>query len=258
MTDPLHVHQDGRVHRLTLNRPSSGNAVDQDLADAFAVAVRSLTDEPEPQIVVLTAAGTQFCAGGDVHAVATADDPAAYLRRLATTMHDALIALRESPHTVVAAVHGAAAGAGLALVLNADLVVAADTAVFLSAYAAVGLTPDCGVSYLLPRVIGPRRAAELAITGRVLDADTAQDWGLVNDVVPAEELGPAVHALVARLSEGSSHAPSRTLALMRREDLGLAAQLEAELDGLAAQIASPDTITRMERFLNRSQEKNAR
>lgn len=252
MNAPIAVRQTGVVYRLTLDRAPVGNAIDQDLADAFAAAVHRIAREPDPHVVVLAAAGGQFCAGGDVRAVAAAVDPAAYLHRLAATMHEALVALRESPHIVVAAVQGAAAGAGLALVLNADLVIASDAAVFLSAYAAVGLTPDCGVSYLLPRVVGPRRAAQLAIEGRVLTAAEALEWGLVTDVVAADDLDGAVDSLIARLSAGSMTAASRTLVLLKRDELDFASQLDAELDGLATQIALADTRERIDRFLTRS------
>lgn len=253
----VEVRREGEVHRLTLNRPTAGNAIDQPLADAFAAAVHAIVAEPEPQIVVLSAEGTQFCAGGDVRAVATAEDPAAYLHRLAATMHDALRTLRRGPHTVVAAVQGAAAGAGLALVLHADIVIASERAMFLSAYAGVGLTPDCGVSRLLPRTVGPRRATELCIAGRVLDATEARDWGLVNTVVPDGELAATTEDLVARLAAGPAWAQSRTLALLRREDLDLSEQLDAELDGLGAQIALPDTRELMARLLARSERKGS-
>lgn len=252
--DVLNVQRSGRVHRLTLRRPQAGNALNQQLADAFAEAVRGLLRETEPQVMLIAAEGRQFCAGGDVQAVATADDPGAYLTKLASTMHDALEPLAASPHLVVAAVQGAAAGAGLALALNADLVIASDRSVFLSAYAGVGLTPDCGVSHLLPKVVGPRRAAELALTGRVLSAAEAQDWGLVNTVVAASDLDATVEALIDRLTAGPAWAQSRTLGLLKRDDADYREHLDAELDGLAAQIALPDTLQRMHRFLSRSKE----
>ncbi|WP_396655696.1 enoyl-CoA hydratase/isomerase family protein [Microbacterium sp.] len=245
----LSVTRTGDVWRLTLRRPHAGNAVDQRLADAFAATVAELVAEDEPQLVVLASEGSQFCTGGDVTAVATAADPGAYLVRLAATMHDALEALRASAHIVVAAVQGAAAGAGLALVLNADLVVASEQAVFLSAYAGVGLTPDCGVTHLLPATVGPRRAAELTLTGRVLTAPEARDWGIVNTVV--DDLSGHLDALLEQLTAGPRWAQSRTLRLLGRDDLDFHDHLAAELEGLAAQIALPDTVQRLHRFIDR-------
>nr|WP_274636957.1 enoyl-CoA hydratase/isomerase family protein [Microbacterium bovistercoris] len=254
----LDATRSGRVHTLTLRRPHAGNAIDQEMAAAISAAVGAVVADAEPQIVVLKGEGSQFCVGGDVQAVTTADDPAGYLHRLAATMHDALASLHESPHIVVAAVQGAAAGAGLALVLNADLVVASERAVFLSAYAGVGLTPDCGVSHLLPRIVGLRRAVELTITGRVLTATEARDWGLVNTVVPVDDFDDTVAALVERLAAGPAWAQARTLGLLGRDDLDFRTQLDAELDGLGAQIALPDTVQRMDRFLSGSTQKGTR
>jgi 2-(1,2-epoxy-1,2-dihydrophenyl)acetyl-CoA isomerase len=257
MTEPLLVQRGHRVVRIVLNRPDSGNALNQELADAFAREVALIVADTDSHIVVIQSTGPVFCAGGDVTAVATADDPGVYLTRLAATMHDALVALRDSPHVVVARVHAAAAGAGLALVLNADLVVASARAVFLSAYVGVGLTPDCGVSRLLPQVIGPRRAAELAITNRVLTADEALSWGLINEVAEPDALDARVDQLVAQLAEGPASAHSRTLALMRSTDSTYAEHLADEVDGLAAQIALDDTRARMAAFLSRSERKKA-
>lgn len=256
--DVLGVERSGRVHRISLRRPQAGNALNQQLADAFAGAVQDLLAESEPQLVILTGEGSQFCAGGDVQAVATAADPGAYLAKLAATMHDALDPLAASPHLVIAVVQGAAAGAGLALALNADLVIASGRAVFLSAYAGVGLTPDCGVSRLLPKAVGLRRATELALMGRVLSAQEAQEWGIVNTVVATDALDASVEALVGRLAAGPAWAQSHTLGLLKRDDATYREHLDAELDGLAAQIALADTTERMQRFLSRSKDKAAK
>lgn len=251
------TERDGRIHRIRLNRAAAGNAIDQSVAEQFATAVDAVVADAEPHIVVLSSQGTQFCVGGDVRAVVAAADPAAYLHRLASTMHGALTALRRSPHVVVAQVQGAAAGAGLGLVLNADIVVASADAVFLSAYAGVGLTPDCGVSHLLPRIVGPRRATELTLMGRRIDAAEALAWGLITTVVPAERLATAVDETLQRLAAGPAEAQSHTLHLLSRGDLDFATYLDAELDGLAAQIALDDTRERLNRFLARTEERPA-
>lgn len=255
--DTIVIQREGRVIRLGLSRPSVGNAINQELATAFSKSAAEIAAESEPHIVLLSSTGPLFCAGGDVQAVATADDPGAYLTLLASTMHEGLVALRDSPHIVVARVHAAAAGAGLALVLNADLVVASSTAVFLSAYAGVGLTPDCGVTRLLPEVIGPRRATELTLTNRVLSASEALSWGLVNEVVEADELDARTEELIHLLAGGPGFAQSRTLALLRSRDSPLAQHLDAEVAGLAAQIALEDTRSRMAAFLARSERKKS-
>ena len=132
-----------------------------------------------------------------------AADKAAYLRELAKTLEAGLRAMSELPIPVIAAVQGAVAGAGLAVVLNADVVVASRSTKFLTAYAGIGLTPDCGVSYLLPRAVGQQRALELALTGRVLSADEALEWGLIAQVVDADDLRAAADDLVARVASGA-------------------------------------------------------
>lgn len=244
----------GRIHWLALRRSHAGNALNRELSDAFADAVSHLLTETEQHILVIAAEGTQFCVGGDVQAVAAAADPARYLDTLAATMHDALEPLPASPHLVMAVVQGAASRVGLALALNADLMTASDRAAFLSAYASVGLTPDCGISRLLPKVIGPRRAVELALTGRVLSAHEAQEWGMVNVVAPLEELEASVEALVGRLAAGPVCARSRTSGLLKRNDRTYREHFDAELDGLAAQIVLADTTERIHRCLSRSKD----
>ncbi|MFE4667521.1 enoyl-CoA hydratase/isomerase family protein [Streptomyces sp. NPDC056716] len=173
---------EGPVARLTLERPKSANAFDLATARAFAAAVREAADE-DVLAVCLTGRGGRFCAGGDVRSVARARDRGAHIHELATCLGEALHRLRELPKPVVAAVQGAVAGAGIAVMLSADVIVAERSTKFLMAYAAMGLTPDCGASVLLPRAVGQQRALELALTGRTLTASEALSWGLVTEVV---------------------------------------------------------------------------
>jgi len=249
----LRVTRSGRVHRLTLNRPHVGNALNQGLAEAFRAEVTTIAAADQPQIVVLKSTGSLFCAGGDLGEVLNAGDPEAYLTELASTMAAAVATMRQWSHLLVAQVQGAAAGAGLALVLNSDLVIAADTATFLSAYTRVGLTPDCGLSALLPAVVGPRRAAELTLTNRKLTAAEAHRWGMVNEVVAADELGPRVDAVAEQLAAGASHAQAGTNALLKTADRRpYDDHLRAEVDNLAHQIRLDDTLERLHQFLYRS------
>ena len=141
------------IARVTLNRPGQSNAFDLDTAREFSSVVERIAAS-EARAVLLTGNGPRFCAGGDVASMVVADDRAAYLRELATTLEAGLRAMSELPIPVIAAVQGAVAGAGLAVVLNADVVLASRSTKFLTAYAGIGLTPDCGVSYLLPRAVG--------------------------------------------------------------------------------------------------------
>ena len=167
------------IARITLNRPEQSNAFDLDAAREFCTVIER-TAQSSARVVLLTGNGPRFCAGGDVASMVAAEDQANYLRVLAETLEAGLRSMSELPVPVVAAVQGAVAGAGLAVILNADVVVAAKPTKFLTAYAGIGLTPDCGVSYLLPRAIGQQRALELALTGRVIAADEALAWGLID------------------------------------------------------------------------------
>jgi 2-(1,2-epoxy-1,2-dihydrophenyl)acetyl-CoA isomerase len=203
------------VARITLCRPSVSNAIDLPTAVEFAASVRRAA-AAGVRALVIEAEGLRFCAGGDVSAMVAAVDRAAYVFELATVFGEALEELAELPIPVVAAVQGAVAGAGLALVLSCDLAVAATSATFVMAYAGIGLTPDCGVSFLLPRVIGQQRALQLALTGRRLDADTAMAWGLVSDVVAAADLDGSVRELVARLAAGPTAALGQAKRLIRQ------------------------------------------
>lgn len=206
--------QDG-VASIAFARPAASNSLDLATASSFGAAVERAAADVEVRVVLLTGDGTRFCAGGDVGSMAAADDPAAYLEELATTLDDALQRLGSMAKPVVAAVQGAVAGAGMAVVLTADLVIAARGTKFLTAYATIGLTPDCGLSWLLPRAVGQQRALELALTGRVLTADEARTWGLVSVVVEDDALGEEATAIAGRLAKASPFALGQARRLIR-------------------------------------------
>lgn len=208
----LRVAKDGAIARVTLNRPAAGNALDLELARALRDSARTLSADETCAVVLIEAEGALFCGGGDLAGMSAAPSPAEYVRELAGTVHEALLTFAESDKVLVGAVQGAAAGGGFGIVLNCDYVVASERASFVSAYAKVGLSPDCGSSYLLPRVVGPTRATEFALAGRVLDAPTALDWGVVNVVEPAEGVGPAAW----RVAEKISRIPARARAASKR------------------------------------------
>lgn len=232
------------VATVRLARPDAGNALDLPTALALREAVAGFTEPAASgmlRCVVLRSSGRLFCAGGDVRAMAAAPDRTAFVAELAGVLHDALTGLRSLPVPVVAAVQGPAAGAGLGLVLAADVVVASDRATFLAAYAAVGLSPDCGVSALLPRVVGPRRAARLLLTGMRLDASTALEWGLVGQVCAADDLDVEVDAAVARIVAQPSVALGEAARLLRAApDRPYAEQLADEAATIARLSTTPD------------------
>ncbi len=225
----------GGVATIRLARPDAGNAVDLPTALALRDAVAWIAGATERvHVVVIRADGRLFCAGGDVRAMAAAPERRAFVAELAGVLHEVLSALRALPTPVVAVVQGAAAGAGVGLVLASDVVLAADHATFVAAYPSVGLSPDCGVSALLPAAVGTRRAALFLLTGTPIDAATALDWGLVTEVCPAETLDARAGEVVAAIAALPREAVGEAARLLRRSgERTYAAQLADEAATIA-------------------------
>jgi 2-(1,2-epoxy-1,2-dihydrophenyl)acetyl-CoA isomerase len=202
------------VATVELNRPEAANALDLPLAERLGTVVDRLGGE-DVRAVLVIGAGKRFCAGGDVPSFLASDDPPAYVEELASTADRALQLLAELDKPVVAAVHGAVAGAGLAVMLSCDLVVAAAGTKFVTAYAGIGLTPDCGLSWLLPRAVGQQRALELLLTARTLTAEEARDWGLVTEVVDDSAVRDRGRELAASLAGGPAVAFGQARRLVR-------------------------------------------
>lgn len=202
------------VATIELNRPEAANALDLPLAERLGVVVDEVAGD-RVRAVLVTGAGKRFCAGGDVRSFLASDDPAAYVEQLATTADRVLQRLAALDKPVVAAVHGAVAGAGLAVMLSCDLVIAGAGTKFVTAYAGIGLTPDCGLSWLLPRAIGQQRALELLLTPRTLTAAEARDWGLVTEVVDDVEVLTRGRAVATALATGPAAAYGQARRLVR-------------------------------------------
>ncbi|MCZ4551036.1 enoyl-CoA hydratase/isomerase family protein [Gordonia rubripertincta] len=203
------------IARVILNRPESLNAINMATARALGNALGQISDDQEVRAVVLSGNGRAFCAGGDVGEMADAADRNLYMRELADTMHRALIELYDLPVPVVAQVHGTAAGAGLGIVLAADFVIASGSAQFLTAYTRIGLTPDCGVSYLLPMTIGPRNASSMLLSNTRLKAPRALEWGLITSVCDEPTLPSTAFELARSLSIAAHPATGSSRRLLR-------------------------------------------
>jgi 2-(1,2-epoxy-1,2-dihydrophenyl)acetyl-CoA isomerase len=240
------------VARIVLNRPEMSNALDARAARELQRAVDAARSEAA-RCVVVTGAGPRFCVGGDLRTFVGSRDAAATLFDTAVLAESALRALGELPKPVVVGVHGAVAGAGLSFILNADLVMAARSTRFVMAYAAVGLTPDCGVSYLLPRVVGQRRALQMALRGTVLTAPEALNWGLVSEIVDDEELGARVQQLGRELAAGPSAALAEAKRLIRGSwTTDRSANALDEARTIAVALDRDEAQARIAGFLNRS------
>ena len=201
--ETLIVERRGGIARLTLNRPETANGITLRMAEELAAAATSFADDPSVRAVLLAGAGARFCGGGDVKGFAALGDGLGHhIREITVPLHAAISQLVRLDAPVICAVQGSAAGAGMGLVAAADLVIAAESARFVMAYTGIGLTPDGGTSYFLPRLVGVRRALELAITNRVLSASEALDWGIVTQVVPDAELTAAAGTLAETIAAG--------------------------------------------------------
>jgi 2-(1,2-epoxy-1,2-dihydrophenyl)acetyl-CoA isomerase len=246
---PVLLEIDGGVARLTLNRPEAANAIDVPLARALHDATSRLAETEGLRVVLLTGAGDRFCGGGDVRAFSKSEDVGAMLEDVLSYLHPAVAALGELDAPVVAAVQGSAAGAGLALVAGADLVLAAYSTKFVMAYTGIGLVPDGGSTWYLPRIVGVRRALELALTNWVLSADEAHEWGLVTRVVPDSELVEKTDAFVAQLAGGPTHAYGAAKRLLRTSlSMSLENQLALEATEMVAAGRTADGIEGVRAF----------
>jgi 2-(1,2-epoxy-1,2-dihydrophenyl)acetyl-CoA isomerase len=214
----------GGVATITLNRPQAYNAFTAQMHRDLADALKQVERDELVRCVVLIGAGKAFCSGQDLKDLAPGQSFGTLVRE---RFNPLVLRLRAMPKPIIAAVNGVAAGAGMSLALACDLRVAVDTARFVAAFANVGLVPDTGMSYFLPRLIGPTRALELCMTGGTLDAATAYDYGMLNAVASADEFPAAVRQLAERLADG----PARALGLIKRSlDLAQSTTLEQALD----------------------------
>ncbi|HYL10320.1 MAG TPA: enoyl-CoA hydratase-related protein [Candidatus Acidoferrales bacterium] len=196
--------RDAGVLTLTLNRPDRLNALNPELGVALSQAVAQAAHDPAVRVVVLTGAGRAFCAGGDLAAIQDARNRGAVaeLEPLLRAGQKMVLTLRTMRQPVIAAVNGAAAGGGMNIALAADIRIAAENAVFGQSFAKVGLFPDYGGTFLLPRLVGESRAAEMFYTGELMDAQTALRMGVVNHVVPANHLAAETRALANKIAQG--------------------------------------------------------
>jgi len=233
---PLLIEREGAVARLVLNRPEQGNAINLELARALVDATRQLAEEGSVRCVVLTGTGRLFCAGGDITAFAASPEGRGRsLRQLADTLHDAVRSLATMPKPLVVVVNGPAAGAGLSLAMLGDIVLAGASAHFTAAYASVGLSPDGGMSWLLPRLVGLRRAQEIVLANRRIGAEEAVSIGLVTRIVADTDLAAEAAAVAERMVA----APTEAIGAARRLLLEAPTRsLSDHLDIEAASIAA--------------------
>jgi len=213
---PVLLDFGGGIAHLRLNRPEAANGMSVELLKALHEAIMQCHAMSDLRVLLLSGEGKNFCAGGDVQTFAAQGEKLPeYVRPATAYLQNAVAALMRLEAPVVIAVQGfAAGGGGFGLVCAADMVVAADMAKFLAGATRVGMAPDAGVSVTLPRLVGLRKATEILLTNPVIPADEALGLGIVNRVVPEEQLGEAAMALAKQLAEGAPLALAATKRLL--------------------------------------------
>lgn len=244
--------RDDGVVTVTMNRPDRLNALNQQMVEDLRAAFEGLAKAP-PRVMILTGAGRGFCAGADLLA-STFDGPGAKGEVVAQRMLDHFnpmtAALYAVPCPKIAAVNGVAAGGGASLALLCDLVVAAKSASFIQVFGPkLGLVPDLGGTWVLPRLAGRARARGMALLGDKIDAETAVDWGMIWQAVDDDQLGAAVGALADRLKSGPTQAFHRIgVELDAALDNDLPTQLERERQAQRQLASSPDFTEALQAF----------
>jgi 2-(1,2-epoxy-1,2-dihydrophenyl)acetyl-CoA isomerase len=227
------------VLTLTLNRPEALNAFTVEMKEALLAALKDAARDKSVRVAILTGAGRAFCAGQDLKERQGPDvnDLGTELR---TRYNPIISAMRRLEKPIIGAINGVAAGAGISIAMACDIVIASDKASFTEAFVRVGLVPDTGSSWFLPRLVGYQRAAQMMFTGDPVDAATAERIGLINRVVPAEALMDEANALAARLAQAAPIALALAKrALNRALDSGLdeTLEFEAQLQSIAGRSA---------------------
>lgn len=253
MSDPVEFALAGGIATLTLNRPEQGNTIDLAMARALLEAALRCDEDEAIRCVVLTGRGRLFCGGGDIGSFASASDSiGSFLSELAGTLHMALSRLMRMRKPLVTLVNGPAAGAGFSLAIAGDIALAARSAHFTPAYTGVGLSPDGGMSWRLPRLVGMRRAQEIILTNRRVPSDEAVAIGLVTGVVDDDKLAEAGAKAAAELAAGPTAALGAARGLLLESlETPLEALLEREARSIAALGRTEDSRSRVSAFLAR-------
>lgn len=257
-SSPLLYDVTDGVATLTLNRPDRLNALDVAITDALADRLSTLAGDSAIRAVILTGAGRAFMAGGDIGMFARliaetdrADRPAqmAPLIAKANRVTQTLITM---PQPTLAAIEGPCVGFGLSLMMACDLAIASESASFALGYGGIGTSPDGGATWLLPRLVGRRRAAEIALLGESFTAQQAADWGLLTRVCADGTALTAASGMAARLAVGAGAAQARTKHLLNTsEQSSLTDQMQAEAEAFAASSATDDFEEGVAAFLDR-------
>lgn len=245
------------IGSIVFNRPDALNALSPEMTDGFIEATGRFERDPAVRCVVIRGAGDHFMAGGDIKGFqkSLSEDRAGHVAKLemrVVKVHQAIYHLRRMAKPVLASVQGAAAGFGLSVVLASDLAIAAEDSVFTLAYRHIGLSADGGATYFLPRIVGERRALEIALLGERFTAQHALEIGILNRMVPRADLTEETAALARRLADGPTVALGKAKQLIRCSlDNSWDEQSHREAEGLAAAAATEDHLEGVAAFVEK-------
>jgi enoyl-CoA hydratase/carnithine racemase len=246
--ETLIVDRDGAVLTVTLSRPARKNALDPQMAAELLELFRSVPQDSEVRVVVITGAGDAFCSGADLAPTAEQSHALTRMREI----HRVAQALHDIPQPTIARINGVAAGAGLNIALGCDLTVASTEARFSEIFARRGLSTDFGGAWLLPRLVGLHRAKELALLAEILPASEAERLGLVNRVVPPEDLDAVVSEWAQRLAAGPPIALAQTKAMLNQSvESSWEQMLAAEGTAQTVNFGTSDTAEAMRAFFEK-------
>ncbi|WP_031298796.1 enoyl-CoA hydratase/isomerase family protein [Sphingobium lactosutens] len=249
----VQILRDGAVATILMNRPDAGNALDLDTSRELLDAAVAVDCDDTVRAVLLASEGKLFCAGGDISGFASAGDRVAQLVSMETAyLHGAVSRLARMNKPLVVAVQGFAAGAGFSLAMLGDIVIAAQGAQFTLAYTGIGLTPDGGASWLLPKLVGLRKAQEMILLNPRLSAQQALESGLITRVVPDLELKEEAQRVVQQLASGPTRAFGRVRDLLLDSYAdGLESHLEQEVRGIMNSANDADSKGAIAAFLEK-------
>jgi len=241
------------VAHITLNRPDAANSINEEMGKDLMHAALRCDEDPEIRAVLVSGAGKIFSGGGDLKAFTAKGDQLPYhVKEITTYLHAAMSRLTRMDAPVVAAVHGAVAGAGMSIAIACDIVVAAETTRFMVAYTRAGLVPDGSSTYFLPRIVGLKRALELTLTNRMFSAQEALQWGLVTRVVPDNELLAQARAIAIQLAAGPTQAYGISKRLLHSGwTETLETQMENESQAIANSARTADAREGIKAFLEK-------
>jgi len=246
--------RNGAVATITLNRPDAYNAIDLAMARRLRDLAREVASDPDVRAVVVKGAGSAFCGGGDIrYFVSNLAEIDASIRALLDAYHEFLTQLALMPKVTIACVQGPAAGAGMSLATMCDLCIASEDARFTPAYAKLGVSPDGGGTYGLPRAVGARRALHVLLAEGSFSASQALAWGLATSVVPAADLEAETSRYAQRIAAHSPEVVANTKRLLRETaTASLHDHLNNERESLLQCMATPTFAAAIDKFVHKA------